>query len=290
MTADTDLKPPSTSNVNTDSNTNSNKDSQIPPPLPRSITPPRNVLEALLRFIAAAHPIVLFVLILSYFILFALGNIYIKALCILYATWVYIDNNIWATHKRGSRPTPFGMDILSLAKYNADYYPLTLVKDSSSIVTGSSSSSSVSTTTSNHPDLVIDEWKDNGTYLFSIHPHGFIGHAIWGNFATNNATGLETLFPTLAVRLATLNLNFYVPFAREILLARGFVSASKSSIRNWLLRKVPTTAWETKRGKVGRVFALVVGGAEEAFYAFPGRNDLILKKRKGFVKLALQTG
>lgn len=173
------------------------------------------------------------------------------------------------------------MDILSLAKYNAEYYPLSLVKDEPELVGSDGSQKAIT--------IKYDEWNPNGTYVFGIHPHGFIGHAIWGNFATN-ATGLESLFPTLAVRLATLNLNFYVPFAREILLLRGFVSASKSSIRNWLLRKVPVRSWESARGKTGRVFALVVGGAEEAFYAFPGKNDLILKKRKGFVKLALQTG
>ncbi|KAJ3085975.1 2-acylglycerol O-acyltransferase 3, partial [Quaeritorhiza haematococci] len=35
---------------------------------------------------------------------------------------------------------------------------------------------------------------------------------------------------------------------------------------------------------------VVLGGAEEALLAFPGTNDLVLNKRKGFIKMAIQTG
>lgn len=35
---------------------------------------------------------------------------------------------------------------------------------------------------------------------------------------------------------------------------------------------------------------LVLGGAQEALYARPGNYRLVLKNRKGFVKLAIQTG
>lgn len=35
---------------------------------------------------------------------------------------------------------------------------------------------------------------------------------------------------------------------------------------------------------------LIVGGAQEAFYARPGNHRLVLNKRKGFVKIAIQTG
>ena len=34
----------------------------------------------------------------------------------------------------------------------------------------------------------------------------------------------------------------------------------------------------------------VVGGAHEAEHAFPNTNRLVLKKRLGFIKLALRTG
>ncbi|KAK9760171.1 diacylglycerol O-acyltransferase 1 [Basidiobolus ranarum] len=35
---------------------------------------------------------------------------------------------------------------------------------------------------------------------------------------------------------------------------------------------------------------IVVGGATESLSAFPGTNDLVLRKRVGFVKLSLRTG
>lgn len=37
-------------------------------------------------------------------------------------------------------------------------------------------------------------------------------------------------------------------------------------------------------------FSIVVGGANESFYANPGRNTVYLKNRKGFVKIAIRNG
>ena len=59
----------------------------------------------------------------------------------------------------------------------------------------------------------------------------------------------------------------------------GYIDCSKESIEFVL----------TKMGK-GRAVVLVVGGADEALEAHPGRNTLTLAKRKGFVREALKTG
>lgn len=40
----------------------------------------------------------------------------------------------------------------------------------------------------------------------------------------------------------------------------------------------------------GNAVVLVVGGAQEAFYSRRGKYEVNLKKRKGFVKVALKTG
>lgn len=42
--------------------------------------------------------------------------------------------------------------------------------------------------------------------------------------------------------------------------------------------------------KKGNVAVLMVGGVSEAFKSFPGPYHLILKNRKGFVRVALKTG
>lgn len=91
-------------------------------------------------------------------------------------------------------------------------------------------------------------------------------------------TGFENLFQGIRMHICTLNINFWIPFWREILLNRGFVSADKSTICSILLQD-PSHA-----------VAVVVGGAKESLFAIPGKNTLVLKRRKGFVKIALQTG
>ena len=40
----------------------------------------------------------------------------------------------------------------------------------------------------------------------------------------------------------------------------------------------------------GHSCMIVVGGAAEALYAFPGTYDLVIKKRYGFIKAALRNG
>ena len=40
----------------------------------------------------------------------------------------------------------------------------------------------------------------------------------------------------------------------------------------------------------GQSIMLAIGGATESLYAGPGTYDLVLQRRKGFVRIALQTG
>ncbi|KAJ0412615.1 hypothetical protein ATCC90586_006982 [Pythium insidiosum] len=112
-------------------------------------------------------------------------------------------------------------------------------------------------------------------YIFGIHPHGILGFGAWMTFAADTV-GLSSKNGDLDIALATVKSNFFVPFWRDILLAVGFVDAGFQSLRAVLQRQ--------------RSVAVVVGGAAEALHAHPGTNDLILHKRKGFVRLALVTG
>ncbi|KAI0223952.1 diacylglycerol O-acyltransferase 1 [Massospora cicadina] len=115
------------------------------------------------------------------------------------------------------------------------------------------------------------------TYIFGYHPHGILSTGAFINFSTQ-ATGLGKKLPGLKVHLLTLNTNFFVPLYREILFALGMASVSKTSILN-ILSKGP-----------GSTCVIVVGGAQESLSAKPELADLVLSKRYGFVKLALQTG
>lgn len=63
-----------------------------------------------------------------------------------------------------------------------------------------------------------------------------------------------------------------------MLLSLGIISVSKKSCQ-YILSKGS-----------GSAVLIVVGGAAEALLAKPKTNDLIIKKRHGFIKLALVNG
>ncbi|GAA5967241.1 hypothetical protein JCM8115_005438 [Rhodotorula mucilaginosa] len=114
-------------------------------------------------------------------------------------------------------------------------------------------------------------------YVFGYHPHGVIGMGAIANFGTD-ATGFSRLFPGLTPHLLTLANNFHLPLYRELLLALGVSSVSMKSCQN-ILRQGP-----------GSTITIVVGGAAESLSAHPGTADLTLKRRKGFIKLAIRQG
>lgn len=70
-----------------------------------------------------------------------------------------------------------------------------------------------------------------------------------------------------------------MPFFRELALSLGGIMASEKSL-NYVLSKP----------EGGNVVVLMVGGAAEAFNCRPGSYKLVLRKRKGFVRIALKNG
>lgn len=113
-----------------------------------------------------------------------------------------------------------------------------------------------------------------------------------GAFASllTEATGFSRLFPGLRPSVLTLNGQFFFPLRRDIGIglgrssfpcsrAAGGVESSRESLR-WLLR----------HPGAGRAVAIVVGGSAEVLDAKPGRFDLNLRCRRGFVRFALVHG
>lgn len=113
-----------------------------------------------------------------------------------------------------------------------------------------------------------------GPYIFTCQPHGIFGVAHQSNFGTDS-TGFSNLFPDLKIKLLGGSALFRIPFAAEWWLMNGVGSVDKkvclSSLKN------------------GISIALAPGGAQEALVCEPGKMR-ILKARKGFCKLALETG
>ncbi|KXH47503.1 diacylglycerol acyltransferase [Colletotrichum nymphaeae SA-01] len=120
-------------------------------------------------------------------------------------------------------------------------------------------------------------------YIFGYHPHGIISHGAFAAFATN-ALGFAQKFPGITNSLLTLDNNFRIPFYRDYILFMGVRSVSKESIWNTLSK-----GGANGEG-MGRAVTIVVGGARESLEAQPGTLRLILKGRKGFIKMALRTG
>ena len=127
------------------------------------------------------------------------------------------------------------------------------------------------------------ELEPTRKYIFGYHPHGIISHGAFAAFATE-ALGFSQMFPGITNTLLTLDSNFRIPLYRDYALRMGLASVSRESCENIL----------SKGGRngegMGRAITIVVGGARESLDAKPYTLRLVLKRRKGFVKLAIRTG
>ncbi|KAL3477832.1 diacylglycerol acyltransferase-domain-containing protein [Aspergillus californicus] len=120
-------------------------------------------------------------------------------------------------------------------------------------------------------------------YIFGYHPHGIISLGAFAAFCTE-ALGFSRLFPSITNTLLTLDSNFRIPLYREYALSMGLASVSRESCENILTRG------GTDGEGMGRAITIVIGGARESLNASPRSLRLVLKRRKGFIKLAIRTG
>ncbi|KAI9890046.1 MAG: diacylglycerol O-acyltransferase 1 [Vezdaea aestivalis] len=120
-------------------------------------------------------------------------------------------------------------------------------------------------------------------YILGYHPHGIISHGAFAAFATETL-GFAQLFPGITNTLLTLDSNFRIPLYRDYALAMGLASVSRESCENLLSRGGPNGEG------MGRAITIVVGGAAESLDAQPGSLRLVLRRRQGFVRLAIRTG
>ncbi|KAH6612574.1 diacylglycerol O-acyltransferase 2A [Boeremia exigua] len=127
------------------------------------------------------------------------------------------------------------------------------------------------------------ELEPTRKYIFGYHPHGIISHGAFAAFATE-ALGFSQLFPGITNALLTLDSNFRYPIYREYALRLGMASVSRDSCENILSK-----GGHNGEG-MGRAITIVVGGARESLDARPGVVRLVLRRRKGFVKMAIRTG
>nr|CAI9692182.1 unnamed protein product [Rangifer tarandus platyrhynchus] len=155
------------------------------------------------------------------------------------------------TPQQGGRQSAF-IKHLTLRKYLKDYFPISLVKTA--------------------------ELDPSRNYLAAYHPHGIMGIGTVTNLCTE-ATGFSSIFPGIRPHLMTLNMFFQIPFIRDYIMLGGLVSADKESAAHILSREGG-----------GNLLGIVVGGVQESLDARPGAYKLVLRNRKGFIRLALMHG
>ncbi|KXS11271.1 diacylglycerol acyltransferase [Gonapodya prolifera JEL478] len=197
-------------------------------------------------------------------------------LLLFYVVWIFIDD----APRAGGRPAQWARNG-SWSRWLVRYNDVVIVR--------------------NGPTLPADR-----NYLFACHPHGVIGYSFWcaltqdtepkpgkGNLWERQRDKMATTHPDahfgspetvlngLRTFVATISGNFIIPFSREWLLLRGFITAERASLHHII---------RSSDGRAGNVACLIVGGAEESQHAAPGTNRLVLAKRHGFVRLALETG
>ncbi|KAG7314494.1 hypothetical protein KOW79_021797 [Hemibagrus wyckioides] len=157
----------------------------------------------------------------------------------------------WNTPERGGRRSEFVRN-WKVWKHLKDYFPVKLVKTA--------------------------ELSPSRNYILGCHPHGIMSIGAVSCFSTE-AGGFAQAFPGMRASLAMLAGIFRMPLFREYLMFAGILPVSKESLEYML-----------SRAGVGNAVVIIVGGAEESLASSPGVNTVVMKHRKGFVRLALENG
>ncbi|NXP81408.1 DGAT2 acyltransferase, partial [Ramphastos sulfuratus] len=157
----------------------------------------------------------------------------------------------WDTPEKGGRRLPC-LRRWSVWKHFRDYFPVKLMK--------------------------THDLSPSHNYIIGSHPHGILCVGAFCNFITGS-TGFSEMFPGIQPFLATLAGNFRLPIFREYLMSGGLCPVTRRAI-GYLLSQNGT----------GNAVAIVIGGAAESLSCRPGVTTLILKNRKGFVRMALRHG
>lgn len=200
------------------------------------------------------------------------GNALLSSACAAYLGYAYLLDK---SPMDGSRRPYFRDGLRSWWAHACDYFPVILVKTAD-----------------------LDPKKK---YVFGYHPHGIISVGAFCCFGTDGAQtlslmgkkrresaaaaaegkahrGFSHLFPGIDRHLITLPQNFVTPFLREYTLNMGCCDSAKETFRS-ILAKGP-----------GSAVVVVVGGAAESMVVKEGAIELVLEKRKGFVREAILGG
>ena len=173
-----------------------------------------------------------------------------QALCAAYASWYLWD--FTSPFRGGWKVSWFRR--LKWYQYCASYNSFKCIKEDLPALKAASSS---------------------GPLMFGCHPHGVMCASVFHTFGFDHSESIQSCLPNVTFRVMTIKATFFVPLWREFTQCLGFIDASRSSA--------------SKAFKKGHSVAIVPGGAAEALLGEHNSPALILNKRKGFCKLAIQS-
>ncbi|KAL4963685.1 Diacylglycerol acyltransferase family [Aspergillus stella-maris] len=212
----------------------------------------KSILQRLLEILAVAFiSNTWFILPLAGYSLLFLPHIRILAL--LYIIHIKFFSNAHKTTNRGSK----WFRSSSLFKLHASYFPIKLYRSAT--------------------------LSPRRKYVFGGHPHGIAAHGLVSAFSTD-ASGFAELFPGIKNTMLVKDAFFTSPFLREYVRWRGQGGVSKDSCIQHLTR-----GGYDLRG-MGKAITISVGGSREYNIARPGTMGLVVKIRKGFIRVAIETG
>jgi 2-acylglycerol O-acyltransferase 1 len=120
-------------------------------------------------------------------------------------------------------------------------------------------------------------------YIFGYHPHGVAFRGAMGSLAADGA-GFSELFPGIKNTFLMKDEAFKTPLLREYLLSVGLSGVSRQSCT-----KLLTSNGHDGRG-MGQAITITIGGSREYNVSRPGTMEVVVKIRKGFVRVAVETG
>ncbi|KAL4935827.1 hypothetical protein BDV06DRAFT_233922 [Aspergillus oleicola] len=178
---------------------------------------------------------------------------HIRILALIYILHIKFFSNAHKTTNKGSK----WFRSSSLFKLHASYFPIKLYRSA-----------------------ILSPRKK---YVFGGHPHGIAAHGLVSAFSAD-ASGFKELFPGIKNTMLVKDAFFTSPFLREYVLWRGQGGVSKDSCIQHLTR-----GGYDLRG-MGKAITISVGGSREYNIARPGTMGLVVKIRKGFIRVAIETG
>jgi len=126
--------------------------------------------------------------------------------------------------------------------------------------------------------------------IIGLHPHAILplGSVINMGF---DADEFNSLFPTLQNhKILAASSCFLVPGFRELLLSNEIHDCSRQNAKKWLSKTSTGTSssGDGNVADVGTTICLVPGGAREGLYSDPTVDWLDLRRKVGFIRLAIE--